>query len=195
MFKSSFNILFCCSGAELLSWFEMKIKKNGCFFINITAKSARQKCTVTPNYLTIESVWSKAPQTFWNATQKKKEKKRKSGVLSAGRRWGELAYLQIDSKAVRRRVSVSGKGFGHHNSWSIQKTMFPRSRCESLTRLPIHPGEEFKSKRKGGKGGFLFLSCEEVCQARSSADGTLCLKLKQINASKKKKQKKKHYWQ
>lgn len=94
----------------------------------------------------------------------------------------KLAYLQLDSKTIRRSLSVSVGSSGHHNSGSAENTRFQKmGASRRRVRVP-QPGDPFsrssrlKSKQKNKKiMEILSLSFgEEVRQsALSYADVTL----------------------
>lgn len=69
----------------------------------------------------------------------------------------KLAYLQLDSKTIRRSLSVSVGSSGHHNSGSAENTRFQKmgaSRRRVRVPQPGHPfsrSSRLKSKQKNKK--------------------------------------------
>lgn len=89
---------------------------------------------------------------------------------------GELAYLQLDSKIARRRLSVSVEGFGHHSSRSVKRTRFHKI-GGSLRKSVFQSGHPFSQSPVFNPNRIMeILSLsfgEEVRQALSYADVTL----------------------
>lgn len=91
-------------------------------FSRITAATVRQKPRVTGDQFIAALIEEPVKLRSANFIKWSEEEEKKTCYVGKPR--GKLAYLQLDSKMVRRRLSVSGEGFGHHNSGSIKRTRF-----------------------------------------------------------------------